>query len=63
MQVFMHMMSHAFHSLISKATKITNSFATTTDHILTNESNLKVNPAVLQSSITDHNAVFVQFPN
>ena len=49
---------NAFHSLVSMPTRITLSSITTIDHILSNESNFKVKPAVFQCSISDHYAIF-----
>ena len=49
---------NAFHSLISMPTRIIPSSVTTIDHILSNESNFKVKPAVFQCSISDHYAIF-----
>ena len=46
------------HSLIFMATRITPSSVTTTDNILSNESNFKEKPAVFQCSISDHYAIF-----
>ena len=48
--------SNAFHSLISKATRISHS-AITIDHISLNEARFKVYPAIIQCSISDLYAV------
>ena len=50
--------SNAYHSLISILTRITPSSVTTIDHILSNESNFNVKPALFQRSISAHYAVF-----
>ena len=49
--------SNGFHSLVSKATRISHSSATSIDHILSSESHFKVYLAILQCSISDHYAV------
>ena len=49
--------SNAFHSLIYKASRILDFYATTIDHILSNKTHFKVYPAVLQCLISDNYAI------
>ena len=54
---------NAFHSLISMPTRITISSVTTIDHILSNERNYKVKPAVFQCSFQTTMRYSMLYPN
>ena len=51
--------SNSVASLINKPTRVTDTFSSTLDHILTNENRFRISPFVLNHVITDHYPVMV----
>ena len=54
--------SNACLSLITESTRVTPTFATAIDHIISNEACYEITSAVLQCKISDHHAVLCLHP-
>ena len=51
--------SHGVEMLINKATRVTSTTATVSDHILTNVTQYAITPGVIRYDLTDHYSIYL----